>query len=477
MASDLASDSGWNSTFELLPGPAVVLAVIRVRRFLPFLVPHCLIPLLLRGFILIILGNRLGAQGTDEFEHPPIEYSTSQPNDAVTALNARLLAGTTRFPVGTDREMLRWLLREFRVPEASQVLVFSQTSFQNDRIRPEHPRAIYFNDQIYVGWVPGGLAEVSAVDPKLGPTFYAFDPRTTESKAAVPSVRFRREADCLRCHGTFVRDIPSVFARSVIVDFEGRPTATLGGKLVDFTTPFSERWGGWYVTGTHGDGRHRGNVVPADGREFSAAERQRGANVTNLSAFVDTSQYLAPGSDIAALLVLEHQLTVQNAITRAGHHVRRLMHYQQGVQRGLGENVTSEPVYDSTRRAIAATAQDLLDALLSYEEAALPVGGVKGTPAFRQAYEATGPKTRQGRGLHELELQTRVYRYRCSPLIYSSSFAGLPAALKSEVFRRLKIVLSHLEADPRYIYLRPAERRMIREILRETLPEYAKVDR
>ncbi len=424
----------------------------------------------------VLLMGRADAQGTDEFERPPIEYSAANPHDAVADLVGRLAAGTAKYPATTDRERVQWLLREFQVSEASQILVFSQTSFQNDRIRPEHPRALYFNDDIYVGWVPGGLAELSPIDPQLGPTFYAFDPRIAETAKISHADRFRRDSDCLRCHGTFVRDIPSVFARSVIVDSEGRPTGTLGGRLVDFTTPFADRWGGWYVTGLHGDARHRGNIVPADGRDVSAEERLRGANVTNLTSMVDLTGYLAPGSDIVALLVFEHQLAVHNAITRAGHHVRRMLHYQQGVQRGLGEKVTSEPVYDSTRRAVASTAQDLLDVLLLQEEAPLPAGGVQGNGAFRRSYEAAGPKSRQGLSLRQLDLQTQLYRYRCSPLIYSRSFAALPPPLKEAFYRRLKGILCSLEDDARYTYLRPAERRMIREILRETLPEYAAID-
>jgi len=423
------------------------------------------------------MGWMLG-QGTDEFERPPIEYSATPANDAITSLDARVAKGSLTLPSGTDRDLIRWLLRELKVPEASQVLVFSQTSFQNDRIRPEHPRAIYFNDEVYVGWVPGGLMELTPMDPRLGPIFYTFDPRAAVAGAAKGhgSGHFRRDADCLRCHGTFVRDVPAVFVRSLMVDAEGRPTGTLGGRLVDFTTPFTDRWGGWYVTGRHGDGRHRGNVIPADGMEVSASERERGANVTSLASIVDLSGYLAPGSDIAALMVLEHQLAVQNALTRGAHHARRMLHYQEGVQRGLGEAVTAEPVYESTRRAIASSAQEVLDALLSLDEAVFPNGGVEGTPAFREAYEAVGPRSADGRSLRQLELKTRLYRYRCSPLIYSAQFAALPIPLKNEVLRRLKGILSSMEGDARYAYLRPAERRMIREILRATLPAYAAVD-
>ena len=32
---------------------------------------------------------------------------------------------------------------------------------------PQNPRAIYFSDDIYLGYVPGGQIEVIGIDPKL----------------------------------------------------------------------------------------------------------------------------------------------------------------------------------------------------------------------------------------------------------------------------------------------------------------------
>jgi len=64
----------------------------------------------------------------------------------------------------TDREVIETLLRRLQIPVESQLLVFSRTSFQREHIRPEHPRALYFNDHSYVGWVPGGLAQITTLD-------------------------------------------------------------------------------------------------------------------------------------------------------------------------------------------------------------------------------------------------------------------------------------------------------------------------
>src|SRR5262249_54756835 len=150
------------------------------------------------------------------------------PRDAVSALKARLASGEVRLG-GDERQVVRTLLKALEIPEASQMLVFSKTSFQKDRISPAHPRAIYFSDDVYVGWCPGGLVEIAAMDPVLGPVFYSFDPQAVRE-----GIRFQRDAECLRCHGgTFVREIPGLLARSVFTDTAGQPVLSLGSELVD----------------------------------------------------------------------------------------------------------------------------------------------------------------------------------------------------------------------------------------------------
>src|SRR5947209_11611205 len=68
------------------------------------------------------------------------------------------------------------VLKELNVPISSQTLVFSKSSFQLSQISPQMPRAIYFNDDTYVGWVNHGqFIEIATVDPKTGPVFYTLD--------------------------------------------------------------------------------------------------------------------------------------------------------------------------------------------------------------------------------------------------------------------------------------------------------------
>ena len=89
----------------------------------------------------------------------------------------------------------------------------------------------------------------------------------------------------------------------------------------DHSSPLSERWGGWYVTGTHGRQKHMGNAMAGDQSDPDSI-RDSGANVTDLSNRIDTSNYLTPHSDIVALMVLEHQTRMHNLITRANYEAR-----------------------------------------------------------------------------------------------------------------------------------------------------------
>ncbi len=419
-----------------------------------------------RHLTLAALLQAASVWGAEEsYERPPISYSSAKPNDAISALQANLASGKVRLE-GDERQVIRHLLKVLGIPEASQMLVFSKTSFQKDRIDPAHPRAIYFSDEVYVGWCPGGLAEIAALDPLLGPVFYRFDPHLTNKPSS-----FERDSDCLRCHGgTFVRDIPGLLARSVYTDAGGQPYLGLGSELVDGTTPIEQRWGGWYVTGLHGSARHRGNLVLPTEREPTAADLARGANLTSLSSLFDTGPYLVDSSDLVALLVFEHQVGVQNALTKANQHCLNMLAYQQGVQRDLKESITDEPAYDSVKHAFADSAQEVVDALLFKGEAALPPDGVRGSGAFVKAFNRGAKPAPGGHSLKELDLKRHLFKYRCSYLIQTTAFDRMQPVLRRWVLQRLYHVLADSTPDPRYSYLEPDERLEIRHILKTAVP-------
>jgi hypothetical protein len=206
---------------------------------------------------------------------------------------------------------------------------------------------IYFSDNAYVGYSVGGSIEVSTIDPKLGPVFYLLDIDVPEGKP----LRFERDQSCLNCHGgPFTPEVPGLLVRSVFPGPEGHPLMSQGSTVVNTTTPFSDRWGGWYVTGKHGDLLHRGNVTATENPDNTCdMPIEKGANVTDLTGFFDTSPYPRKKSDIVALMVLEHQTSVQNVLTKANQTSMRAMLMQTSLQKELGEPVQHEPIGTARR--------------------------------------------------------------------------------------------------------------------------------
>lgn len=425
--------------------------------------------LLFRCALVLFVGTRALARDTEPYELPPINYSATKPQDAITSLQTRLAKGEFKL-AGRDRPMLRSLLQELQIPVESQVVVFSRTSLQRQRIRPDHPRAIYFSDTCYVGWVPGGLVEIVSIDPIMGPIFYALDPATARTNAAQS---FVRENDCMRCHGgTFIRDIPGVFVRSVFTDDSGEPMLKHGSEIVDSRTAFTNRWGGWYVTGKHGDTPHRGNIFAQEKGNELVVDFKRGANLTDLSHFFDVESYLTNSSDIVALLVLEHQTMMQNTLTRASLNCRKMLEYQKNLQRDLKEKITEELVYDSVKSVFDGAAREIVDDLLFQGEAALPEG-LEGSAAFQKTFAQNARRTSSGASLKDFSLKGHLFANRCSYMIYTESFLKLPIQLKQRVYERLTRALNPSDADPRFVYLGQEERRQITKILCATHQEFA----
>lgn len=408
------------------------------------------------------------ARAANEYENAPIHYSTTQPRDAAQELMRRMAAGGARIDRSDAWTVLRDLRHHFDIPETSQVLVFSKTSKQNHLISPQTPRLIWFGDNAYLGYCLGGSIEVATIDPVLGPVFYLLEPDTPSAQPLV----FERDQSCLSCHGgPFSPDVPGVLVRSVFPGREGHPIMSRGSTVVGTTTPFADRWGGWYVTGSHGGGRHRGNATLDEHDDSSAIDSEAGANVKELSAFFDTRPYPAPTSDIVALMVLEHQTATQNILTKAHHAALRAMHMQQSLQRELGEPVQDEPV-GTARRIIDNAATSVLDALLFKDEAELPVGGIDGDPAFQEQFARNTPRSGDGRSLKDFQLLNRLFKHRCSFLIHGITFQHLQPHLRKTVLERLAAVLDGSSGDERYAYLGGSERSHILRILRETLPGF-----
>jgi hypothetical protein len=106
--------------------------------------------------------------------------------------------------------------------------------------------------------------------------------------------------------------------------------------------------------------------------------------------------------------------------------------------------------------------------LLFADEPALP-GPVGGDAEFKQDFLKSRRAASSGGSLKDFDLRTRLFKHRCSYMIYSSVFSGLPAEMKHRVFRRLADALNVSKPDTAYAFLPETEKSAIRTILRETL--------
>jgi hypothetical protein len=401
-------------------------------------------------------------------DYPPLSYSTAAADNAVAALIEKARSGKAVLKHDDEHGYLASLLEQLDVPLSSQVLVFSKTSLQRGRISPKTPRAIYFNDEIAVGFCRGGeVMEIAVADPALGTAFY-----TLEQDPA-KGAEFKRQTDsCLLCHASSSNQgFPGHLIRSVSTDRTGEMILSRGTKRVDHTTPFEDRWGGWYVTGTSGKQTHQGNRI-FDGRSDEKGED--GSNVTDLRTHFTVANYLTPHSDLVALMVLEHQSETHNRLTQANFVTRMALTEQAEINKAF--NRPADERSEGITRRIHWACESLVQYLLFCEEAPLKEA-VSGTSPFAKEFTARGPFDSRGRSLREFDLRSRMFRYPMSYLIHSRAFDGLPGEARERVYRRLWEVLTGKDRSKEFAHLSETDRKAVLEILRETkkgLPAYWK---
>jgi hypothetical protein len=256
--------------------------------------------------------------------------------------------------------------------------------------------------------------------------------------------------------------------RSLYVGTQGIPIYSGGSYTVDHTTPIEQRFGGWYVTGTHGDQEHLGNLIIAGGDVPAVVDNSAGMNQPALPANVLKTAYLSPHSDLVAQLVLAHQVLVHNRITKANFTTRQALASDAEMRKILGEK--EDRLLDSTLRRIANAGEDLVEAILFVDEAPL-TREVRGTSGFERTFPARGPRDSRGRSLRDFDRKRRMFQYPCSYLVGSDSFRKLPPEMLQFVWKRLHEVLVEGQDAGKYGHLSAEDRTAIVEILRETHPD------
>lgn len=379
-----------------------------------------------------------GASRLLDAAHPAIQYYKTPAGNRVSRLAAQLESGQVTLRYDRDHGYLPALLERLDVPVSSQTLVFSKTSFQSARISPRLPRAVYHNEDSYIGFVRGGdVLEIAVMDPKLAIAFYSLD----QGETSQPRLRQRGD-ECLQCHHAgSTLGVPGVLVRSITPDRSGTPVFPGPSYITDHRSPFKERWGGWFATGTHGKSRHMGNVYVEKGDPADSLDPSLGANVTDLQRLFDAGAYLAPHSDIPSLMVMEHQTRMANLLARTAWSYR------------IDHTVDQAQV------------EELVRYMLFAGEAKLE-SPVQGASSFAKEFSQRGVRDKAGRSLWQLDLERRLMTYPCSYLIYSESFDQLPKPVQEAIYARLLAALTARNNDAAHLSV--GDRLAIREILAET---------
>ena len=412
-------------------------------------------------------GTTLPESVETDIEYGTIRYASTPRTDPIALLRDRKDLNLKFNPANG---YLNSLLEALRIDPTSQILVFSRTSLNIAIITPETPRAIYFNDTTYLAWTLGSdVIEIASMDPKLGPVFYNLAQNQQ-------TIKFDQQtAQCLRCHDSYSLTgggVPRFILGSGYTGANGNLVSHEGWILTDPATPLQFRWGGWYVTGKHGNQVHLGNIVVNDPAELQQLESMRNGNLDTLETLLNTSPYLARSSDIVALMVIEHQVYVQNLITRVGYDIRTALQnnpeFQDEVLNGNNEKID---IPDPVNQLIRNISEPLVRAMLMANEAPL-TDTIAGSSGYAEWFESQGPYDNQKRSLRELDLQTRLFRYPLSYLIYSAAFDQLPILAKQHIYRRLAEILHSQDQAEEFQYLSGDDKTAILEILNETSPEF-----
>src|SRR5215831_307690 len=397
---------------------------------------------LMRVFLLIVAAGASVAFLFGQASH------VSDLKDPVSLLAKQIENGEAKLSYDSNRwGYLSDLLNHLDINIDSQVLVFSKTSFQLSKIGPKTPRAIYFNNSVAIGSVQdGSVFEIVSLDPSQGLVFYTMD--TVKSERP----RFeRRFGECLNCHGP----ANGLVVSSVYPSADGTPFVTgTFFEPIDHRTPLENRWGGWYVSGTHGSAHHLGNAFAPDPDHPFDLEQDNTQNLVSLAAKFDTAKYRSSSSDIVALMTLEHQAHMTNLIAALNQQFRRAL---------------SNGTLESSKKNLDRAVDQTVEYLLFVDEA--PLGyPIKGVSTFTTTFPHRGPRDNQGRSLRDFDLNKRLFRYPLSYMIYSQMFDAMPAVARDRVYQRLLDVLSGRDTNPKFAHLSATDRQAILEILHETKP-------
>ena len=412
-------------------------------------------------FLLSLCASPAGmAQFYNDYELEPHGYFSKDAKDPTTLLLKRIQRGEVVITEANGKPLVERFLKELKLDKDTQVLVFSKTSLQRRAVSYNNPRALYFNESVYLGWMPNGRIEIASFDPELGPLFYF--QRQLDDKT---SPLFARTRSCLGCHaGDATNFLPGSLGRSVYPDQTGRSIKSLDDyRRSGHHIPLHDRYGGWFVSGNHGTMRHMGNAIATRENGKVSIDREKFVNLEKLDRFFRTESYPAPGSNIAALLVFDHQVTMHHRLVEAAYRARQSLFDSK---LDPGEMDVSKLAKGRSMEEFMEGRDKVIDYMLFREEIAIP--RVSCDPHFRRAFTANRLPDQKKRSLKDLRLDGRIFENRCSYMIYSPTFEHLPPMLKGAIYRRIHQILTAKKPIEGFEHLEQDEKQRILEILHAT---------
>ena len=404
---------------------------------------------------ILVFTSSSGASDLQEvsFRAKVHQYLEKEPQDPFSKIKKQLEEGLLFDGHEKPLDYIEALLEKLKISKHSQQLVFSTTSLQLSRISPRNPRAIYFNDDLYFGYVPGGQIEVIGIDPEIGAIPYIFSLPLANGKSWRPNVI--RSKRCMNCHASAdIGGVPGLLISSVIPGPGGGSIDAFRQRTTGHSVPYELRFGGWHLTGNHPFHSSWANSTGVMNKDVITKIPNPPGNSFSWD------RYLVPQSEVIANLVLEHQVGFINRCIGASYRLREFF-------------LLKDALNPTKRRArLKQEAIRIVDYVLFAKEATLP----KPIP-FENSLFA---KDFQGRGnprdpLRQLNLQDRLMERRCSYMIRSRAFQGLPSELKAVVFSEIKAVMTvpRSQHAAKFSYFGEAERKKIDEVLKVSFPEYA----
>ena len=384
-----------------------------------------------------------------DLEAPEHDYWNRPLNDPFTKLKDDLEQGIMNLDESSEKAYLESLLEALKIPVSSQMLVYSTTSLQLSLISPRTPRALYFNEEIYLGYVQGGRIEIVSIDPEIGGIFYIFDlPRNGKRPVAERSRR------CMNCHSDEdTHEIPGLVIKSVVPGPTGGSLESYRRARTGHDIPFSDRFGGWHVTGAEGIGPHWGN--------HTGRFTPEGIVTTPLppGEKFDWAVFPVATSDFLAHLLHEHQVGFVNRVVQVQYRLRTALKRSNG------------RLSDEDRKEVSRLVEELTRYLLFADEAPLQGKGLQCDALYQDEFLANRRRSSKGDSLKDLDLTTHIFRNRCSYMIYSPVFQNLPVGFKKRIYARIGEALSLTKSDPEFAFFSPDEKTRVRTILKETLPD------